>query len=119
DIHAYHVRQMIGLNDDMLRQRIQEVWGRVAETTQEKAAAIADWKKRLAELGRPADPTHGRWLFDQHCAKCHRLFGQGSDIGPDLTGSNRTNLDYVLENMVAPSAVVGRDYQLTILTTVD
>jgi len=36
-------------------------------------------------------------------------------VGPDLTGSQRSNLDYNLENLLDPSALVGRDYQMTVL----
>jgi putative heme-binding domain-containing protein len=51
------------------------------------------------------------------CASCHRLFGEGSDIGPDITGAQRTNLDYVLENVLDPSAIVPREFQVTVVTT--
>jgi putative heme-binding domain-containing protein len=60
-----------------------------------------------------ADVGKGRGLFVKNCASCHRLFGEGGQMGPDLTGSQRTNLDYVLENALDPSAVVPRDYQVT------
>jgi putative heme-binding domain-containing protein len=46
------------------------------------------------------------------------LFGEGGKIGPDITGAQRTNLDYLLENLVDPSAAVAKDYQMeTIATT--
>src|SRR5262249_41949579 len=38
----------------------------------------------------------------------------GGNIGPELTGSQRADLDYVLENVLDPSAVVARDYQVTV-----
>ncbi|HAN98452.1 MAG TPA: hypothetical protein DCQ98_13910 [Planctomycetaceae bacterium] len=58
-------------------------------------------------------------LFDKTCGACHQLFGTGGDVGPDITGSNRANLDYVLENMVDPSAVMGNDYRMTLIETDD
>ena len=58
-------------------------------------------------------------MFVRVCASCHKLFGEGAEIGPDLTGSQRANLDYVLQNVVDPSAVVGRDYRMTLVTTDD
>ena len=53
------------------------------------------------------------------CGQCHKLFGQGGDVGPDLTGSDRANPDYILENVLDPSASVGRDYTLTTVATRD
>ena len=45
------------------------------------------------------------------------LFGEGHKIGPDLTGSDRANLHYILENSVDPSAVIGSDYRLVNILT--
>jgi len=47
------------------------------------------------------------------CAVCHRLYGEGSAIGPDLTGGGRASLDYLLENIVDPSAIVPADYHVS------
>ena len=58
-------------------------------------------------------------LFGRICAQCHKLYGQGGDVGPDLTGSDRANPDYILENVLDPSATVGRDYTLTTVATRD
>jgi putative heme-binding domain-containing protein len=52
-------------------------------------------------------------VFSQTCAVCHRLYGQGAAIGPDLTGGGRSSLDYLLENIVDPNAIVPEDYRVT------
>jgi putative heme-binding domain-containing protein len=41
------------------------------------------------------------------------LFDEGAKIGPELTGSNRGELDYILNNVIDPNAIIGQDYQLT------
>ena len=64
-----------------------------------------------------ADLRRGRQLFVKNCASCHKLYDEGGDVGPGLTGSQRSNLDYLLENVLDPSAVVPREYQVSILTT--
>src|SRR5262249_1642212 len=44
----------------------------------------------------------------------HRLYGRGGEIGPDLTGAGRDNLDYLLENIVDPSATVSADFRMVV-----
>jgi putative heme-binding domain-containing protein len=47
------------------------------------------------------------------------LYGTGGTVGPDLTGSGRHNLDYLLENLLDPSAVVNKDYRMSIVRVSD
>ncbi|MBI1248381.1 c-type cytochrome [bacterium] len=120
DITAFHVRQLRNLGDEKLSRRVNEVWGEVRESSEEKQKAMAYWKKRLGEetLAK-ADMGQGRVVFSGLCAKCHRMYGEGATIGPDLTGSNRANLDYLLQNIIDPSAVVPADYRMTVLQMED
>ena len=120
DLSAYLVRQMTELNDGKLTARLNSVWGNVRTTAAEKRRQIAAWKGRLtsADLAH-ADRAAGRALFNKTCASCHKLFDAGGDIGPNITGANRMNLNYLLENMIDPSAVVGKDYQMTLLVLAD
>ena len=66
-----------------------------------------------------ADASRGRQTYQVTCGTCHQLFGEGIALGPDLTGSNRADLAYVLENALAPSAVVAKEYLLNIFTLKD
>jgi putative heme-binding domain-containing protein len=59
------------------------------------------------------DLPRGREIFSRTCAVCHKLYGEGAAIGPDLTGGGRANLDYLLENIVDPSAIVPADYRVS------
>jgi putative heme-binding domain-containing protein len=96
------------------------VWGEVGEASADKQARIELLKQQLTpDVIAAADLSNGRRLFDKHCASCHKLFGAGDVVGPDITGSNRANLDYILENLVAPSAVLGKDYQMSIIQLTD
>ena len=116
DVHAFHVRQMVSLNDKPLVERINKSWGRVGTSSEEQKQAIDKYKSQLPKnVLAKADLSQGRSLFNKHCMACHQLFGAGEKVGPDLTGSNRADLNYILENLVAPNAVVGKDYQMTLL----
>lgn len=120
DVHAYHVRQLLALNEPKLAERIRQVWGEVRESPVEKRRRIAELKRQLTpDVLKQANVGNGRRLFDTTCASCHTLFGHGGKVGPDITGSNRADLDYILENIVDPSAVLGKDYRMSIITTVD
>jgi putative heme-binding domain-containing protein len=66
-----------------------------------------------------AAPAQGRAVFAKVCQQCHTLFGVGRQVGPDLTGSNRADLDYVLSNVMDPSALIGKDYLAHVIATTD
>ncbi|MEZ6089628.1 MAG: FG-GAP-like repeat-containing protein [Pirellulaceae bacterium] len=120
DLSAFAVSQMQLLGDSALSEKINRVWGRMRKSSEERKAHIESWKQRLKPdvIGK-ADRSHGRLVYDNTCGKCHRLFGSGGQIGPDITGSNRADLDYTLHNILDPNALVGRDYQTTMIVTLD
>ncbi len=114
------VRQMQGYDDLSLRDGIQRVWPELRPITADKKARISQFKERLnPETRAAADLTAGRKLWDKSCGKCHVLFGEGGKIGPDLTGAQRHNLDYLLENVVDPSATLLPQFRLTTMNLVD
>jgi putative membrane-bound dehydrogenase-like protein len=120
DLTAFHARQINGFHNAALNAKLAEVWGASRESSADKTALIATWKKRLTPaLLAQADQRKGQVLFKQICASCHRLYGEGGSIGPDLTGSGRADLDYLLHNIADPSALVAADYQLSSLTMTD
>ncbi len=112
------ITQLRNLKQPSLNERIGKVWGAVRETPEEKAQEIERLKKLLTSKPKAenrADVALGRAVFAKTCQNCHTLFGVGQKIGPDITGSNRSNLDYLLANIVDPSALVGKDYQAHII----
>ncbi len=113
DVHPFELRQMLAFGDDSLSARVRALWGAVREPAGDKQEEIARWKQLLTPTYLAvADRRNGRAIFDQACAPCHRLFSEGAEIGPDLTGANRADLDYILENILDPNAVIGPDYQV-------
>lgn len=116
DLTADLVRQLQYLKDEKLRQQLSTIWGTVRETAADKAQLIETYKQLVSQPG-PADAMHGRAVFAKTCQRCHVLYGVGNKVGPDLTGSNRANLDYLLSNIVDPSAVMAKEYQQTVIVT--
>jgi putative heme-binding domain-containing protein len=120
DLLPVLVRQMHALNDAALSAKLKEVWGEVRETPQDKLAKIKKYTEQLtpAALAK-AELANGRKVFQKTCQQCHTLYGEGAKIGPDLTGSNRSNLEYVLTNVIDPSAAIAREYRMNIVVTTD
>ncbi|RYD82103.1 MAG: c-type cytochrome, partial [Verrucomicrobiaceae bacterium] len=117
---AFSVRQITGLKDASLSKRLTEVWGTQNDSTAEKRAQIQKLHAQLTPgTLTNADLRRGRQLYTTLCSACHTLYGTGGNIGPDLTGSGRAHLDYILENVVDPSAAVSADYHVTTLTLKD
>ncbi len=108
------------MNDAKLSEKLGRVWGQLREGSSERRQAIAALKTQLNDaVLKQADLPAGRRLFQKTCSQCHQLYDQGKRVGPDLTGSQRGNLDYLLENIVDPSSVVGKDYRMTTVLTSD
>ena len=114
DVTAFAARQIQALNDPAVRDKLARVWGTVQPASKTRAAQTAKLKAKLTpDVLKAADLANGRALFTRTCAACHRMFGEGGDVGPELTGSQRANLDYLLENVLDPNAVVPFDYKMT------
>ncbi|HAB18306.1 MAG TPA: dehydrogenase, partial [Verrucomicrobiales bacterium] len=95
--------------DDVHRLTTQ-LWPNVREATSaEKEQEIA----RLAEVINltTGSPYNGKKLFLENCGVCHRLFGKGAEIGPDLTVYQRTDLGNLLLNIVNPGAEIREGYE--------
>jgi len=120
DLSAFQVRQIRNFGDAELNELVGRVWGEVRDTPADRQKAIDALKSSLVTRQvAQVQPGQGRRLFKKLCQNCHRLFGEGEKIGPDLTGSNRNDLDYLLTNIIDPSCVVAKDYRMTILLTKD
>lgn len=114
DLSASDVRQLLAFNVTAITRAVEEKWGVIKDSTEAKAAAIEKWKKLLTDaVLKEANREAGAALFTKTCANCHRLYGEGGKIGPDLTGSNRNNMDYLLGNIVDPGAVVPKQFTMT------
>jgi putative membrane-bound dehydrogenase-like protein len=120
DVPVVTARQVLALNDKATTERLEKVWGKVGTASKERAALVKKWKGELTdEALKGANAANGRVLFAKHCAACHKMFGEGQSVGPELTGSQRSNLDYILENVIDPSAVVPREFQMVNFTLSD
>ncbi len=120
DLTAELVRQLRNLKDDDLKRQLTELWGLMQDSSPDMNAEIERVKRLYGAGGsQPGDASRGRVVFNQICAQCHHLFDTGGQVGPDITGANRSDLDYLLQNILFPNAVIPNEYRQTILETKD
>lgn len=119
DVSVFTARQIVNLKDKKLTERLNSVWGTIATgPTEDKAKLLAKFKAMSPpDLLAKADRSQGRALFAKTCANCHILFNEGTKLGPDLTGSQRANPEYLLSKLIDPSFAVPRDYQMVVVET--
>ncbi len=116
DIPAHVARSL----DVLLGDRFIKVFGEVQDLSADRAKLMAKYKAMCSPAAmEKADASRGRAVFAKTCALCHLMYGEGGKIGPDLTGSNRANLDYILLNSVDPSYDVPEGYKMVLIQTVD
>jgi putative heme-binding domain-containing protein len=116
DVPVYVARQL----RRVVGSGFVETWGPIDELPASENAAYNKYQRLLTgDALRKADPAKGKILFQQTCGSCHKMFGEGGNIGPDLTGSNRTNVNYILSNVLNPSEEIQDDYKMVVVTTRD
>ena len=78
----------------------------------ERAAAIfkhtaSNRQKVVQEYGKaeelPGDKNKGALLFRQNCATCHRLKGEGFEVGPDLGSVADKPVAVLLDSILDPN----------------
>lgn len=120
DLTPFHARQIRSFNDPELNAQLGKIWGELREPAADKRALITRLKDELSVANlAAARKSQGRAVFAALCASCHTLYGQGGSLGPDLTGAGRDNLDYLLENIADPSAVVTPDFRMNVVKLKD
>ncbi|MBM3800977.1 MAG: c-type cytochrome [Acidimicrobiia bacterium] len=116
EVPIEEVRRLALLQDEEVNALVRGLWGNVhAGTPEEKLAEVRRFNNDLRAAR--GNPDEGRVLFDKHCGKCHRLFGKGREIGPDLTYVDRKDTQFLLTNIVDPSSTVRKEYTSYIVRT--
>ena len=117
DIPPSAVRAFVTAKGSNERNRAVQLFGRYRESAADKLRLIAEKRKVVAE--GPVDLAAGREVAKKTCLVCHKLHGEGAEVGPDLTGVGRSSLDALLHNVVNPNEIIGAGYQNVEVETKD
>ena len=90
------------------------------ELSADREAALQRYRSLFSEDAvSGADLGRGRQVYERTCAVCHKMYGEGGDLGPDITGANRADLSYILDNILNPSGEIPEGYRMVFITTTD
>ncbi len=64
-----------------------------------------------AALDQRRDPKHGEEVYQMQCAKCHRLGGEGYQVGPDLSAANNRADAALVSDVLDPSRQITAGYR--------
>lgn len=120
NLTSLHARQLANLKDPKVNKLEESIWGRSKESSDDVKQKIASYREAYGKA--PAwsyDVEAGKVHYQRLCMTCHIMEGEGGRLGPNLSGTWRNGLEYFLENIIDPNAVVGADYQLNVITQKD
>ncbi len=117
DIPANVFRSLSNYKDPKFDERVKSLLGRFRESSADKLKLIK--QKRHMVLSESPDIAHGHEVAKKTCFVCHKLYGEGADVGPDLTGVGRSSLDALLNNVIDPNQIVGKGYENVEVETKD
>src|SRR5206468_4598780 len=100
-----------------VRDLASKVIGKFRASGDDKLKLIAE--KRKVVLSGQTDIQAGYELAKKVCLVCHKLYGEGAEVGPDLTGVGRSTLDALLANIIDPNQVIGKGYENVEVETKD
>lgn len=117
DVPVSVVRSLSKAKEEVVRERIARAIGKYRESGADKLKLIAE-KRKVVLAGEP-NLQNGHEVTKRTCFVCHKLHGEGAEVGPDLTGVGRSSLDALLANIIDPNQIIGLGYENTEIETKD
>ncbi len=115
-LNATLAQSILARGDKQLAELLRRHWGTLRrKRNPQRERVVAQMRYFIRR--HPGDPFRGRQVFDKLCGQCHKLFGRGQDVGPDLTSNGRNSFDQLLSNVFDPSLVIGAAYQARTVVT--
>jgi putative heme-binding domain-containing protein len=117
-LNVNQVRKLLSLEDEELSAAVARHWGTIRTTRDPgREQLVAEMKKLIRAT--PGDPHRGIAVFTKLCGQCHKIHGQGQEVGPDITANGRASFEQLLSNVFDPSLVIGASYQARTVRTID
>jgi putative membrane-bound dehydrogenase-like protein len=117
-LNANQVRKLLSLGDKDVAALVKKNWGSIrTERDPAREQLVADMRTLIRKT--PGDPAKGQELYKKLCGQCHKIYGEGQEVGPDITVNGRSSFEQLLSNVFDPSLVIGASYQARTVVTTD
>ncbi len=117
-INVNQVRKLMASKDEELKKQVVAIWGTIRdERNPQREQVIAEMRRFLRTS--TGNPHEGQKVFSKVCGQCHKIYGEGAEVGPDITLNGRSSFEQLLSNVFDPSLVIGASYQARTIVTAD
>jgi quinoprotein glucose dehydrogenase len=87
------------------------------EASRSKSDPLGRYREALAGGNAEAGKKIFYSKFEVNCLKCHKIKGQGGEVGPELTGiGSKQKREYLLEAIVDPNKEIAKGYETTVVS---
>ena len=117
-LNVNQVRKLLATGDKDIAALVTKTWGTLRTDRDPAREQTIDAMRTLVR-SRPGDPHQGQEVFKKLCGQCHKMYGEGQEVGPDITVNGRGNFEQLLSNVFDPSLVIGASYQARTVITED
>jgi putative heme-binding domain-containing protein len=117
-LNVTQLRKLQQSKDPEIADRVKSLWGTIRDRRNPLREQVADQIRTLLRR-TPADAIAGQAVFKKLCAQCHKIYGEGQDVGPEITSNGRNDFEQLLSNVFDPSLVIGPGYQATTVATIE
>jgi putative membrane-bound dehydrogenase-like protein len=117
-LNVTQLRKLQQSQDPDIARQVKAIWGTIRESRNpRRERVVAQLRDSIRRT--PGDPVAGQAVFAKLCGQCHKIHGQGQEVGPDITANGRNDFDQLVSNVFDPSLVIGPGYQATTVATAD
>jgi putative heme-binding domain-containing protein len=116
DLNLSQVRKLLAFGDKELIDAVQARWGHIRDARDPQREGVIARMRTLIR-GNHGDAAEGEKVFRRICAQCHKIHGQGNDVGPEITLNGRSSFDQLLSNVFDPNLVIGAAYRAVVVVT--
>ncbi len=117
-LHINQLRRLQQSSDPSLADQVYQIWGTIREGRNSQVEESIAWVRRVISE-QSGDARRGQEVFRKQCGQCHQIYGQGEQVGPDISRNGRGSFDQLLSNVFDPNLVIGPSYQARLVTTTD